>query len=217
MKNQNLLILLLIGIIAVLIVVLCIMAVPTTEKEDCKLELSNVDTLSDGDTVTIKLTSQNGAALSNETIKVTLNANNKTIKSYNLTTDSDGVAKLEISGVDAEKYKLICKFDGNEFYNANKTSKSITVEEGTVETISQDTSSSSSVDPIEANRPRNDISYKGGTPYHESETTASGWNPQEHETYRENNPDGTHTIHYDDGYFRIVDENGYVITYGYGS
>ena len=29
-------------------------------------------------------------------------------------------------------------------------------------------------------------------------------------------PDGTQKIHYDDGYFRLVDDKGYVITYGYG-
>ena len=75
---------------------------------------------------------------------------------------------------------------------------------------------SQQVDPIEANRPKNDPNYKGYTPLHESEITSDGWNPREHETYRENMPDGSQKIHYDDGYFRIVDKNGYVITYGYG-
>ena len=83
----------------------------------------------------------------------------------------------------------------------------------TVVSISND---SQQVDPIEANRPKNDPNYKGYTPLHESEITSDGWNPREHETYRENMPDGSQKIHYDDGYFRIVDKNGYVITYGYG-
>lgn len=87
----------------------------------------------------------------------------------------------------------------------------------TTELISSDSSQdSSSADSIEANRPKNDPNYKGYTPLHESEITSDGWNPREHETYRENMPDGSQKIHYDDGYFRIVDKNGYVITYGYG-
>lgn len=68
---------------------------------------------------------------------------------------------------------------------------------------------------IDANRPRNDPNYKGYTPRHESEVTSDGWNPKEHETYRESIGGGREKIHYDDGYFTIVDENGYVITYGY--
>ena len=87
----------------------------------------------------------------------------------------------------------------------------------TVVSISNDSQQdSSNVDLIEANRPKNDPNYKGYTPLHESEVTSDGWNPREHETYRENMPDGTQKIHYDDGYFRLVDKNGYVITYGYG-
>lgn len=214
MNNQKIIIMLLITIVALLVIVLGMTALPTFAKEDCKLELSNPSTLVEGDVITVKLTSENGAALTNEKITATLNGNNKTTNTYNLTTDSDGVAKLTINGVAAGKYDLIFRFDGNKIYNANESSKSVTIEEGQVETISQD--QTSSVDPIDANRPRNNVHYKGYTPLHESEITPSGWNPQEHETYRENNPDGTHTIHYDDGYFRIVDENGYVITYGFG-
>ena len=72
------------------------------------------------------------------------------------------------------------------------------------------------MDPIDANRPTNDDRYKGYNPNHESEVTSDGWNPREHEVSRQTNPDGSIKIKYDDGYFRLCDENGYVITYGYG-
>lgn len=94
----------------------------------------------------------------------------------------------------------------------NTTPSNVTVESVTAE----DQSSSSNANSIDANRPKNDPNYKGYNPYHESEVTKDGWNPAEHETYREKMPDGTVKIHYDDHYFRIVDKNGYVITYGYG-
>ena len=48
-----------------------------------------------------------------------------------------------------------------------------------------------------------------------SEVTSDGWNPKQHETYRESIGGGKEKIHYDDGYFTIVDQNGYIITYGY--
>ena len=76
-------------------------------------------------------------------------------------------------------------------------------------------SSDNNQNSIDANRPKNDPNYKGYTPRHESEVTSDGWNPKEHETYRESIGGGREKIHYDDGYFTIVDENGDVITYGY--
>ena len=76
-------------------------------------------------------------------------------------------------------------------------------------------SSDNNQNSIDANRPKNDPNYKGYTPRHESEVTSDGWNPKEHETYRESSGGGREKIHYDDGYFTIVDENGYVITYGF--
>lgn len=110
-----------------------------------------------------------------------------------------------------------------EFFAFNNNSQAANIvnnttsQNTTVESISNNSKQDiSSVDSIEANRPKNDPNYKGYTPLHESEITSDGWNPREHETYRENMADGSQKIHYDDGYFRIVDKNGYVITYGYG-
>ena len=46
-------------------------------------------------------------------------------------------------------------------------------------------SSDNNQNSIDANRPKNDPNYKGYTPRHESEVTSDGWNPKEHEIYRE--------------------------------
>lgn len=90
----------------------------------------------------------------------------------------------------------------------------------TVVSISNDSQQSNdgsnSENSIDSNRPKNDPNYKGYNPYHESEVTSDGWNPKEHEVGRDKLNDGSQRIRYDDGYFRIVDKNGYVITYGYG-
>ena len=102
----------------------------------------------------------------------------------------------------------------------NRNSENTTASENnttlntTVAKISPD-SQNNDQNSIDANRPRNDPRYKGYTPMHESEVTSDGWNPKEHETYRESIGDGREKIHYDDGYFTIVDENGYIMNYGY--
>ena len=99
--------------------------------------------------------------------------------------------------------------------NNTTTSKTTTVV--SISNDSQQSSdSSSSENSIDSNRPKNDPNYKGYNPYHESEVTSDGWNPKEHEVGRDKLNDGSQRIRYDDGYFRIVDKNGYVITYGYG-
>ena len=99
----------------------------------------------------------------------------------------------------------------------NNTTTSNTTTVVSISNDSQQSSdSSSSENSIDSNRPKNDPNYKGYNPYHESEVTSDGWNPKEHEVGRDKLNDGSQRIRYDGGYFRIVDKNGYVITYGYG-
>lgn len=112
-------------------------------------------------------------------------------------------------GVVLEVFVLNNGNDGNTIPSANNTTLNTEVTH-----ISSD-SKNNDQNSIDANRPRNDPNYKGYTPRHESEVTSDGWNPKEHETYRESIGGGREKIHYDDNYFTIVDENGYVITYGY--
>lgn len=47
------------------------------------------------------------------------------------------------------------------------------------------------------------------------EDVVNGWDPSEHEVSREDLGDGMERVTYDDGYFRIIDSDGYVVTYGY--
>lgn len=49
----------------------------------------------------------------------------------------------------------------------------------------------------------------------EDEQVIDGWDPKEHEVYREDMGDGYEKVHYDDGYFRVVDDRGNVESYGY--
>ena len=43
----------------------------------------------------------------------------------------------------------------------------------------------------------------------------NGWNPKKHEVSRKNMGNGIIKITYDDGYFRLVNKSGKILSYGY--
>ena len=49
----------------------------------------------------------------------------------------------------------------------------------------------------------------------EDKVTSDGWNPKEHEVSREPLEDGNERVTYDDGYSRVVDKDGNILSYGY--
>ena len=205
METNKVIIIGLVAAIAVLLVLIGLTVLPNLTKEDCNLEITSTSPLKDNENLSVKLSDSKNNPLANKSIKISLNS-----EEYLVKTDSNGIAVLSLSEDNVGTYNVTCIFEGDSKYKESSTTKEITVESSTTQAAQ-----SSAEDPIEANRPKNDPNYKGYTPNHESEVI-NGWNPAEHETYRESLGDGTVKIHYDDGYFRIVDKNGYVITYGFG-
>ncbi|WP_407421135.1 Ig-like domain-containing protein [Methanobrevibacter sp.] len=210
METNKITIIGLVIIIAVLLVLICLTVIPTMQKEDCNIEITSSELLKDNENLTVKLSDSKNNPLTNKSIRISLN-NSENSQEYAVKTDSNGIATLTLSEDNVGLYNVTCTFEGDDTYRESSTSKEITIEKSVV----QATESTSAENPIESNRPKNDPNYKGYTPNHESEVV-NGWNPADHETYRERMDDGTVKIHYDDDYFRLVDENGYVITYGYG-
>lgn len=210
METNKLIIIALVAIIAVLLVLIGLTILPDMQKEECNIEITSSELVKDNDNITIKLSDLNNNPIADRNITISLiNSNNS--QEYSVKTDSNGLATLALSEDNIGTYNVTCTFDGDGKYKETSASKEITIEKS----VMQAESTNSTQDSIEANRPKNNPNYKGYTPNHESEII-NGWNPAEHETYREKMSDGTVKIHYDDGYFRLVDENGYVITYGYG-
>lgn len=209
METNKVIIIGLVAIIAILLVLIGLTIIPNMQKEDCNIEITSSESLKDNENITIKLSDLNNNPIADKNIKISLSNSNDT-QEYTVKTDTNGIATLNLSEGHIGTYNLTCTFDGDDKYKETSSSKEITIEKSVVQA-----EQSTTQDPIEANRPKNDPNYKGYTPNHESEIV-NGWNPAEHETYREKMSDGNEKIHYDDGYFRIVDEKGYVITYGYG-
>lgn len=210
METNRIIIIGLVAIIATLLVLIGLTVLPNMAKEECIIEITSSELVKDSDNISIKLSDSKNNPIANENINMSLSNSNNT-QEYTVKTDSNGMATLSLSEENIGTYNVTCTFDGNDKYKETSASKEITIEKSVTEAVQ----STSTQDTIESNRPRNDPNYKGYTPHHESEVI-NGWNPAEHETYREKMSDGNVKIHYDDNYFRLVDENGYVITYGYG-
>lgn len=208
MENNKIIIILLIVIIALLAAGMAVMLSGNLFKEDCKINIKCDEKLENGDEIIVRLVDANKTAIADKNIIIKLINGNYT-KKYNVTTNENGRATITVSNLDDGDYIINCSFKGDNKYNPTSSKKKFSYTDEVSTSVSY-------VDPIDANRPVNDPSYKGYTPNHESEITSDGWNPREHEVSRQTNPDGTVRIKYDDGYFRLCDENGYVITYGYG-
>lgn len=216
MNNNHIIIILLIIIIVILAACLGLLFSQNFGKEDCKINIKCNESLSNGDKINIRLVDFNKTQIANKKISIKLKSDNTT-KDYNLTTNENGLCVLTVTDLEDGNYVVNVTFDGDNHYKAANSHKKFTYsDEVSTSSISESSrESSSSTNPIDANRPTNNANYKGYNPYHESEVTSDGWNPSEHEVSRKTLSDGNQEIRYDDGYYRLVDENGYVITYGY--
>lgn len=209
-NDHKTIIILLMAIIGILVICLATLAVQKTGSEECELKITCLDKMFNGEKVKIELTDSNGTPIANAKIHIKLERDNN-MSEYDVTTNSEGAATLSLDDLKDGNYAMTCTFDGNSKYGPANSAKSFKYDShsSTSPDISND------ADSIEANRPKNDPNYKGYTPRHESEPTSDGWNPREHEVSRVNVGDGRQRIYYDDGYYTLVDSNGYVINYGY--
>ena len=131
MDKNKIIIIALIAIIAALLVGFVAM-MPNTNKEDTKLAFKGNTTIADGDSIKIKLTDDNGTALVNQEVNITIIDDKSRSDYHSVVTDDKGVGKLEIHK-DAGKYTIAANYGGNEKYNGCNATEKITVEEEVVE------------------------------------------------------------------------------------
>ena len=159
--------------------------------ETAILTMESSQHLYEGDSLILKLSDEDGNAISGKRIEINLtHASNGVTENFTLKTNGNGECRLE--DLIADNFTLSAKFNGNKDYKPAMISGIIYVKK-----IAQ----SSSSDKYKTDNKVDDV--------------IDGWNPSEHEVSREDLGDGTYRITYDDGYFRIVDEDGNILTYGY--
>ena len=159
--------------------------------ETAILTMESNQQLNEGDSLILKLSDEDGKAISGERIEINLtHASNGVTENFTLKTNANGECKLE--DLIADNFTLSAKFNGNKDYAPAMIAGTIYVKK-----VSQ----SSSSDKYKTDNKVDDV--------------IDGWDPKEHEVSREDLGDGTYRITYDDGYFRIVDKDGNILTYGY--
>ncbi len=157
------------------------------------LTMTNSPYLYEGDSLILKLSDENGTAIGNQKVEINLtHSSNGITENFTLKTNSNGECRLE--DLIADNFTLSAKYYGNKEYKAATLSGNIYVKK-------KSSTSNNTNDEYKTDNKVDDV--------------VNGWDPSEHEVSREDLGDGTVKITYDDGYFRIVDKDGNILTYGY--
>ena len=157
------------------------------------LTMTNSPYLYEGDSLILKLSDENGTAIGNQKVEINrTHSSNGITENFTLKTNSNGECRLE--DLIADNFTLSAKYYGNKEYKASTLSGNIYVKK-------KSSTSNNTNDEYKTDNKVDDV--------------VNGWDPSEHEVSREDLGDGTVKITYDDGYFRIVDKDGNILTYGY--
>lgn len=181
-------------IILLLLIGMFVMFGMNGEEQTSILTMTSSSSLTEGDSLVLKLNDENGSAIAGQRIEINLtHASNGITENFTLKTNEKGECKLE--DLIADNFTVLAKYYGNKDYKPATLSGEIHVKKKVSNTV------------INTN-----TDYKSE---HKVDDVIDGWDPSEHEVSREALGDGTYRITYDDGYFRIVDEDGNILTYGY--
>lgn len=178
-------------VIILLAIGIFIMANPFGSGETAILTMESSQSLTEGDSLILKLSDENKTPIASQRIEINLtHGSNGITENFTLKTNENGECRLE--DLIADNFTLSAKYNGNKNYKQATLSGNIYVKKK---------ASASNNDKYKTDNKVDDV--------------IDGWDPKEHEVSREALGDGTYRITYDDGYFRIVDEDGNILTYGY--
>ncbi len=198
MENRNIIIILLVVIVILAAAIGVMMFNTSHAKEATKIKITSDKEQYEGGKLSIELTDLNKTPLSKEIVNVTItNKKGKVVVDDVVKTNSKGKAKLDLD-LKKGKYNVTVSYGGNENYTGTNETQKLSIKEKVTEAVNSQSSSSQS----SSHRQEYDI-------------TPDGWNPREHEVSREPIGDGNERVKYDDGYMRVVDKDGNVISHGF--
>ena len=189
--------LIIIGVTAILLILIGMFVVFNSgDTQTTMLTMTSSSILNEGDSLVLKLSDENKTAIANGKIQINLTNPNGVTENFTLKTNSKGECRLEdlISG----NFSFIAKYNGDKKHSPSSLSGTIRVNKiSNSPTVSNDNSNDQ---------------YKSD---YKVDDVINGWDPSEHEVSREDLGEGVTRITYDDGYFRIVDDDGNILNYGY--
>ena len=141
--EKNKIIILALVVIIVAIIAGIFFSMPHVSKMDTKLSFKSNSTIDEGDSIKIQLTDENGTAIANQTVNVTITDKNKFSDYHSLVTNEKGVGTFKIDKSPG-KYDVMISYGGNDKYNSNNASQTITIKEVIEETAVQEQSSTQS-------------------------------------------------------------------------
>ena len=201
MENKHIIIILLLIIVILAAAIGFALLNPAALKEPTAIKITSDKTQYEGGELSIQLTDLNNAPVSKQIVNIALTDNKgQVVVDDAVKTDSQGKADLDLELKKGE-YTVNVTYGGNENCTGNSTSQKLTIEEAVTEAV-KTASSQSDVSDSSSQR-------------EEYQITGDGWNPREHEVSRESLEDGMERVNYDDGYFRIVDKDGNILSYGW--
>ena len=156
MENKNIIIIL-VAVIIVLAAILGVMFLhQTSAKEPTKIKITSNKTLTEGDSLSIKLTDLNKTPISKEVVNITVtNSKGKVVVDNVVKTDSKGKAKLDLD-LKKGKYNVTVSYGGNENYTGNNTTQKLTIKEKEVEKVTQTEEVTSAGNSLDNYRTRSD-------------------------------------------------------------
>ena len=142
MEDKNIIMILVIVIVILAAVIGIAILHPFDSKEPSKIKITSNKTLTEGESLSVKLTDLNKTAIPKQNVNITVtNAKGKVVADKVVKTDSKGKAKMDLK-LKKGKYNVNVTYGGNENYTGNNTTQKLTIKEEEKVVASQSTSSS---------------------------------------------------------------------------
>ena len=129
MDNTKIIIFLLIVIVIMLVIGIAILS--PFSKETCNIEIMSMDSLYVGGQFSVYLSDSQGNPISNEDVAITFTGSNNEVVNKKATTDASGNAVMPLESLPAGTYSVTCTLLEDSKYQANSTSKQITIKDVT--------------------------------------------------------------------------------------
>lgn len=102
------------------IIIICVLvgavAIASNHPKETQITVLSNSSLYDYENVTVQLTAENGTALANQSVNVTIVDANGSRNIQNFITDGEGKASFALKDLPAGNYTLECSFGGNSRY-----------------------------------------------------------------------------------------------------
>ena len=108
-------------IVVILVIVVGLFTYISTNTHNTKIEVVSNSTLKNGDAITVVLKDSYRNVYPDQQINIKLLDDSGHSDKYQVTTDSNGEASVELLGLESGNYTIHCEFNGTMFLTQSKT------------------------------------------------------------------------------------------------